>query len=319
MYQEIHLTARVHDQLGDERLDRIAAAMFPDYSRARLQQWIKSGSLKVDGNHRKAGDKLYGGELLEIQVRLEVIDDNQPQEIDFEVVHEDEHIVVINKPVGLVTHPAPGNRDKTLLNGLLFRYPELELLPRAGIVHRLDKDTSGLMVVARNLVSQNKLVSQLQARSVTRTYEAVVYGVVKQSGTVNQPIGRHPIHRKKMAIRSDGREAITHYKVLHAYPDHSHLVINLETGRTHQIRVHLAYIRHPLVGDPTYGGTLRIPAQCSNQLRDLLAGFNRQALHAVRLEFDHPHSGTRMQWCSELPQDMCKLLAALDQSELPNP
>ncbi len=318
MYQDIHLTARVPDQLGNERLDRIAAALFPDYSRVRLQQWIRSGELTVDGSLRKIKDRLYGGELLEIQARLEVTDDNEAQDVAFDVVHEDEHIVVINKPVGLVTHPAPGNRDKTLLNGLLFRYPELDLLPRAGIVHRLDKDTSGLMVVARNLVSQNKLVNQLQSRTVTRTYEAVVYGVVRQSGTVNKPIGRHVRSRKKMAIRDDGKEAITHYKVLRAYPDHTHLVINLETGRTHQIRVHLSYLRHPLVGDPTYGGTFRIPAQGSSRLREVIAGFNRQALHAVSLEFDHPHTGIRVRWGSELPPDMRELLEALNQSASEN-
>lgn len=315
MDQKIHLAARVPEHLGNDRVDHIAALLFPDYSRARLQQWIKSGDLKVDGNNKKTRDKLYGGELLELKARLEVIDEHQPQDIDFELVYEDEHLLVINKPVGLVTHPAPGNRDRTLLNGLLFCYPELELLPRAGTVHRLDRDTSGLMVVARNLVSQHKLVRQLQARSVTRVYEAVVYGVIRQSATVSQPIGRHSMQRKKMAVRADGKEAITHYRVLHAYPDHTHLSVNLETGRTHQIRVHMSHIRHPLVGDPTYGGTFRIPGQGSDHLREALAGFKRQALHAKKLELDHPHTDSRMQWRSELPLDMRELLAVLDQSE----
>jgi len=315
MHQDVNLKARVPGEMGGDRLDQIAAQLFPDYSRSRLQQWIKSGELTVDENKKKAKDKLYGGELLEVSARLVVVDENEPQLIDFGLVHEDDHILVINKPVGLVTHPAPGNRDKTLLNGLLYRFPELELIPRAGIVHRLDKDTSGLMVVARNLVSQNHLVNQLQLRSVTRRYEAIVYGVIQHSSTIDQPIGRHPVNRKKMAIRQDGKEAITHYRVIQAYRQHTHLAIKLETGRTHQIRVHMASLRHPLVGDPAYGGTVRIPAKGSTQLKALISAFSRQALHARELALDHPYSGERVSWKTALPEDMRELIDTLDRSE----
>lgn len=315
MYQEIQLTARVPQKLGSDRLDQIAAILFPDYSRARLQQWIKTGDLTVDGNHLRPRDKLYGGELLEINTRLTIIEENLPQEIEFDSIYEDDHIIVINKPVGLVTHPAPGNRDKTLLNGLLYRYPELEMVPRAGIVHRLDKDTGGLMVVGRNIVSQNKLVGQLQARSVTRLYEAIVYGRVKNSGTINLPVGRHPVNRKKMSVRENGREAITHYRILHAFAEHTHLEVKLETGRTHQIRVHMAYKRHPLVGDPVYGGTFRNPATGSAELKNLLANFKRQALHARKLELNHPSTGERVRWEVALPPDMLELLSILIDSD----
>ncbi|MDK1024959.1 MAG: 23S rRNA pseudouridine(1911/1915/1917) synthase RluD [Gammaproteobacteria bacterium] len=311
MYQEIQLTALVPEKLGSDRLDQIAAILFPDYSRARLQLWIKAGELTVDGNHLRPKDKLYGGELLEINTRLEVIEENLPQEIEFVTIYEDDHIIVINKPAGLVTHPAPGNRDKTLLNGLLYRYAELGMVPRAGIVHRLDRDTSGLMVVARNIVSQNKLVAQLQARSMTRLYEAVVYGIVKNSGTINLPIGRHPVNRKKMSVRENGREAITHYRILQAFAAHTHLAVKLETGRTHQIRVHLGYKRHPLVGDPVYGGTFRNPATGSVELKSVLANFKRQALHARELELDHPSTGERVSWNVDLPPDMLELLRIL--------
>lgn len=311
MYQEIQLTALVPEKLGSDRLDQIAAILFPDYSRARLQLWIKAGELTVDGNHLRPKDKLYGGELLEINTRLEVIEENLPQEIEFVTIYEDDHIIVINKPAGLVTHPAPGNRDKTLLNGLLYRYAELGMVPRAGIVHRLDRDTSGLMVVARNIVSQNKLAAQLQARSMTRLYEAVVYGTVKNSGTINLPIGRHPVNRKKMSVRENGREAITHYRILQAFAAHTHLAVKLETGRTHQIRVHLGYKRHPLVGDPVYGGTFRNPATGSVELKSVLANFKRQALHARELELDHPSTGERVSWNVDLPPDMLELLRIL--------
>ena len=315
MCQKIQLTARVPDKLESERLDQIAATLFPDYSRARLQQWIKAGDLTVDGNHQRPRDKLYGGELLAIDTRLEVIDENLPQEIEFGTIFEDDHIIVINKPSGLVTHPAPGNRDRTLLNGLLYRYPELDMVPRAGIVHRLDRDTSGLMVVARNIVSQNKLVAQLQARSVTRLYEAIVYGVIKSSGTIDLPIGRHPVNRKKMSIRDNGRDAITHYRVLCSFTAHTHLAVKLETGRTHQIRVHLAHKRHPLVGDPVYGGTLKIPAKGSVELKSGLKSLTRQALHARELELEHPSTGERVGWKVDLPLDMVELLGLLINSD----
>ena len=240
------------------RLDQVAAERFPEFSRSRLQQWIKSGDLLVDGQQLPAKQKLLGGEELSISTRLKAEGDWQPQDIPLDVVHEDEHIIVINKQVDLVVHPAAGNRDGTLLNGLLYHCPQLESIPRGGIVHRLDKDTTGLMVVAKTLAAHTDLVAQLQARTVSREYEAVVTGSMIGGGLVDQPIGRHPRQRVKMAVVSDGKEARTHYRVLQRFAGHTHIRLKLETGRTHQIRVHMASIKHPIVGDEVYGGRFKI-------------------------------------------------------------
>jgi 23S rRNA pseudouridine1911/1915/1917 synthase len=237
----------------------------------------------------------------------------RPQSLPLDIVYEDDSVLVINKPAGLVVHPGAGNVDGTLSNALLHHAPELETVPRAGIVHRIDKDTSGLLVVARNLAAQKSLVEQLQARAFDREYEALTQGVMTAGGTVDAPIGRHPVNRLRQAVVPNGKEAITHYRVLEKFRAHTHIRVKLETGRTHQIRVHMAHIHYPLVGDPVYGGRLRIPAGATAELEAALRGFRRQALHAALLGFVHPRSGEFMSWQAPLPEDMVQLLAACRQ------
>ncbi|MDH2431472.1 23S rRNA pseudouridine(1911/1915/1917) synthase RluD [Pokkaliibacter sp. MBI-7] len=300
---------------GGMRLDQVAAELFSDYSRARLQTWIKEEALKVDGRACKPREKLLGGEWLELEAELEAQERWLPEAIDLPIVYEDEHILILNKPAGLVVHPAAGHSEGTLLNALLHHAPELNVVPRAGIVHRLDKDTTGLMVVAKTIQAQTDLVEQLQERSMGREYEAVVQGVMTGGGTVDEHMGRHSRHRQKMAVVAEGsgKNAVTHYRVLEKFRAHTHIRCKLETGRTHQIRVHMAHIHYPLVGDPLYGGRNRLPKGCTPDLQDALRMFQRQALHAKRLELSHPATGEWMEWEVELPEDLKALLAALDE------
>lgn len=309
----IQLEAQVGDDLVGKRLDQAVAQLFPDYSRSRLQGWIKDGSLTVDGEIKRPRDKLLGGESVAISAELEVIEDHQPQDIPLDIVYEDEHILVINKPAGLVVHPAVGHRDGTLLNALLFHCPDIGQVPRAGIVHRLDMDTTGLMVVAKTIAAQTELVEQLQERSMGREYEAVVHGVMTGGGTVDEPMGRHSKNRQKMAVVGVGKEAITHYRVLNKLRAHTHIRLKLETGRTHQIRVHMAHINYPLVGDQLYGGRFRLPKGCSDEMIEELRNFRRQALHAKKLELWHPDSGELVSWEVDLPEDMQRLLETLEK------
>jgi 23S rRNA pseudouridine1911/1915/1917 synthase len=296
--------------LAGERLDLVLVQLFPDYSRSRLQKWIKEGQVTVNQQKRRAKDTVFGGETVELSIVLAEETQWLAQELPLDVVYEDDFVIVINKTAGFVVHPGAGNIDGTLGNALLHRYPELEAVPRAGVVHRLDKDTSGLLVVARNLVAQKSLVEQLQARAFERQYQALVVGVMTAGGTVNAPIGRHPSQRIKMAVVHNGKEAVTHYRVVERFRAHSLVKLNLETGRTHQIRVHMAYIHYPLVGDPLYGGRLQIPAGCSEGFAQALRDFKRQALHAARLGFVHPRSGEFMAWQAPAPADMQQLIAA---------
>ncbi len=307
--------AVVPADLGGTRLDQIAQALFPEYSRTQLQNWIKTGDLQVDGRTLRPKDKLYGGETLNLSAVQEVQGDWQPQAIALDIVYEDEQILVLNKAAGLVVHPAAGNWDGTLLNALLHHCPEQDKLPRAGIVHRLDKDTSGLMVVAKTLQAQNSLVAQLQDRSMGREYEAVAIGQMTGGGMVDAPIGRHPTHRTKMAVvnGSAGKPAKTHYRIVERFSKYTHVRVKLETGRTHQIRVHMAHIRHPLLGDSVYAGGFKTPANASAELVDVLRAFPRQALHAASLTLVHPASGETMTWSTPLPDDMQHLLTALRQ------
>ncbi|MBK8162789.1 MAG: 23S rRNA pseudouridine(1911/1915/1917) synthase RluD [Gammaproteobacteria bacterium] len=308
---ERRLTAQVPDALAGMRLDRVLAELFPDYSRARLQQWMQEGRVSIDGLHPRPRDKARGGERIDLVARVEPDTAWQAEERALDVVYQDAGLLVINKPAGLVVHPAAGNRAGTLLNALLHYAPELALLPRAGIVHRLDKDTSGLLVVARTLEAHKRLVTALQARAVEREYEAIVCGVMTAGGRIDAPIGRHPTQRTRMAVREQGRAAVSHYRVLERFRAHTHVQVRLESGRTHQIRVHLAHIHHPLVGDPVYGGRLRLPPGGGAALAEALRGFRRQALHARRLALRHPASGEEMSWSAPLPADMTGLLAAL--------
>ncbi|ALP52858.1 RNA pseudouridine synthase [Candidatus Tenderia electrophaga] len=307
------LSAAVPAALAGQRLDQVLAQLFPDYSRARLQQWIKAGQVQVDGKQLRPKDRLLGGEQVAVQATAAREVTWQAQPLPLNIVYEDEHILVIDKPAGLVVHPASGNPDGTLVNALLNHAPELDAVPRAGIVHRLDKETSGLLVVARTLKSQKHLVDMLQARVMKRQYQAVICGVMPSGGTVEAPIGRHPVDRKRMAVVANGKPAVTHYRVIRRFRAHSHIRVDLDTGRTHQIRVHMAHIRHPLVGDPVYGQRLRIPPDSSEQMMATLRRFRRQALHAARLGLEHPASGEPLEWQAPLPDDMVRLLEVLQQ------
>lgn len=310
---DIDLNQRIPEQCGGLRLDQALAQMFPEYSRARLQQWVRAGQVRVDDRLMKPRDSVHGGEQVVIRARLEETPDVAPEPITLDVVYDDESLLVINKPVGLVVHPAAGNWSGTLQNALLHRAPELAGVPRAGIVHRLDKDTSGLLVVARTLTAHKSLVEQLQARALKREYLAVVQGVMTAGGTVDAPIGRHPTDRKRMAVIGAGKEAISHYRVLERFAHHTAIRVNLETGRTHQIRVHMAHIRYPLLGDPVYGGRLRLPAAASPELTQALRAFKRQALHAQRLGLLHPLTGEQVEWEAPLTVDLQALLHTLSE------
>ena len=313
MPEIIQHSAEVPSELGGQRLDQIAAQLFDEYSRSRLSSWIKDGHLTVDGAVLRPRDIVHGGAILALSAEQEAQGEWVAQDIELDIVYEDEQILVINKPAGLVVHPAVGHQDGTLLNALLHHVPDIINVPRAGIVHRLDKDTTGLMVVAKTLQAQTKLVEQLQSRTVSRIYEAIVIGVITAGGKINAPIGRHGQQRQRMAVMEGGKPAVSHYRVLERFRAHTHTRVKLETGRTHQIRVHMAHINFPLVGDPAYGGRFRIPPAASQTMVQALKDFPRQALHARFLELEHPTTGQRMKWESPLPDDFVWLLTLLRQ------
>ncbi|UCC55306.1 MAG: 23S rRNA pseudouridine(1911/1915/1917) synthase RluD [Gammaproteobacteria bacterium] len=313
MTQEIHLSFRIPEHLNGRRLDQALAELVPDYSRSRLQQWIRDGQVMLDGHRPRTRDRVHGGETVRIDAVFNEASACLPEDIPLDIVYQDSDLLVINKPAGLVVHPAAGNPDGTLQNALLYYEPALGRLPRAGIVHRLDKETSGLMVVARSQLAHKKLVEALQARAVKREYLAVVNSVLTAGGKVDAPIGRHPVDRKRMAVVTGGRDAVTHYRVVERYRGHTLVRLQLETGRTHQIRVHMAHIRCPVVGDPLYGGRLRLPRGANERLQSVLQAFRRQALHATRLAFTHPGDGHPVNWETPLPADMTDLVAALRQ------
>ncbi|MCH8551141.1 MAG: 23S rRNA pseudouridine(1911/1915/1917) synthase RluD [Natronospirillum sp.] len=313
MHEMIEMDAQVPLELGGQRLDQVAAQLFPEYSRSRLQGWIKAGQLLLDDRQVKPREKVVGGEWLRLEAELEVFTEWQAEPVDFPIHYVDEHVIVVNKPAGLTVHPGAGTPNGTLLNGLLHYDPDLAAVPRAGIVHRLDKDTTGLMVVARTVEAHTELVRYLQARDIDREYEAVCKGVMTGGGEVEEPIARHPTQRIKMAVRPGGKPALTHYRVLKRFAHHTHVRLKLESGRTHQIRVHMDHIHYPLVGDPVYGGQFSLPRQCPDLLREALQGFQRQALHAKALGFPHPATGQWMHWEIDLPEDMQALLQVLEE------
>ncbi|MEO0997247.1 MAG: 23S rRNA pseudouridine(1911/1915/1917) synthase RluD [Pseudomonadota bacterium] len=308
---EIIAEAIVPADLAGQRLDQACAAVFPDYSRSRLKVWILAGRLTVNGQPARPKDPVYGGEALSLATELAPETDAEPQAVAFDVVREDAEFIVVAKPAGLVVHPGAGNPDRTLQNGLLHRYPELAELPRAGIVHRLDKDTSGLMVVARRLTALTELTRQLGAKTVRRDYLAVCNGVLTGGGSIDEPVGRHPTQRTRMAVVASGRPAVTHYRVVERFAAHTLLRCTLQTGRTHQIRVHLAHRRHPLVGDPLYGGRPRLPPAATEAVTAALRSFRRQALHAAELAFRHPASDETVSTELPPPADFSALVAAL--------
>lgn len=311
MAEKYRREALIPQELAGYRLDQAVTKIFGDYSRTMLKTWILEGKLLVNDHRMRPRDAVAGGERVALWVEPKPEAAWQPQAIALDILYEDEDVIVLNKPAGLVVHPGAGNQESTLVNALLNHEPNLAALPRAGIVHRIDKDTSGILVVARSLRAHAHLVKQLQTRTLEREYQAIVHGVVVAGGRVDAPIGRHPLHRTRMAVVASGKEAVTHYRVIRRFHAHTHLQLKLETGRTHQVRVHMAYLHHPLVGDPVYGRRLHIPAGASPKLAEALRRFKRQALHASRLRLIHPTSGTPMEWFVPLPEDMDTLLKAL--------
>jgi len=309
------LTARVPEELAGMRLDQCLAEIFPDYSRSKLQTWIKDGRVLVDGENRKGREKLDGGETVELDAEAEMVIEDQGEDIPLDIIYEDESLLIVNKPAGLVVHPAVGHWNGTLVNALLNHVPALNTLPRAGIVHRIDKDTSGLLMVAKTLQAHNSLVEQLQERSIEREYLALVKGWMTAGGTVDEPIGRHPVDRKRNVVRRDGKEAITHYRLERRFKRHTLIRVQLETGRTHQIRVHMAHIHYPLVGDPVYGGRFQMPAESRPALAEALRSFKRQALHATKLGLEHPETGEYLEWEQPMPDDMQHLIDLLAANE----
>ncbi|MDQ8040049.1 MAG: 23S rRNA pseudouridine(1911/1915/1917) synthase RluD [Rickettsiella sp.] len=314
--QTINCQVIVPEHLAEKRLDQILSALFPEYSRSRLQRWIRNQQILVDQQLKRPRDKIKAGALITISAILPEETKWEAQKLPLKIIYEDKALLVINKPAGLVVHPAVGNPNNTLLNALLHHCSQLKQLPRAGIIHRLDKDTTGLLVVPKNLDAHTNLVRQLQARTIQRDYYAVVQGVLISGKTVNAPIGRHPRLRKKMAVNElSGKEAISHFRVLERFSHHTWIKVQLETGRTHQIRVHMAHINHPLVGDKTYRGRLHLPKKASEVLINCLRQFPRQALHAYHLKLIHPVTQMAVEWEAPLPDDLKILISCLREDK----
>jgi 23S rRNA pseudouridine1911/1915/1917 synthase len=305
------LEKEIPETLAGKRLDTALAQMFPEYSRSRLKSWILDGQVSIDDRQMRPRDTVSGGERVLLTPRPETSVTSEPEPIALDIRYEDEALLVVNKPAGLVVHPGAGNVRGTLMNGLLHHAASLETLPRAGIVHRLDKDTSGLLLVGKTLPAHTALVRAIAERDVSRGYLAVCTGVLTGGGTIDAPIGRHPVDRRKMSVREGGKPAVTHFRVLDRFRAHTYISVQLETGRTHQIRVHFAHRRHPLLGDPVYGGRMQIPAGASPELIDSLRAFRRQALHAARLRFAHPVSGDEVDVECPPPGDFAGLLDVL--------
>ncbi|MEX2495475.1 MAG: 23S rRNA pseudouridine(1911/1915/1917) synthase RluD [Woeseia sp.] len=301
-------------EMAGERLDRALARMFPEYSRTRLKDWLQEGLVTVDGSARRPKDPVSGGELVRLRPQASVSVTSEPEAIELDVIYEDGELMVVNKPPGLVVHPGAGNLRGTLMNGLLHRVPALADLPRAGIVHRLDKDTSGLLLIGKTLTAHTALVRQMSAREISRQYVAVCNGVLTGGGKIDAPIGRHPVDRLRMSVQDSGKPSVTHYRVIERFAAHTYISVRLESGRTHQIRVHFAWRRHPILGDPVYGGRLALPAGADERLKETLRNFRRQALHASQLAFQHPRSGEALALDAPLPADFAALLEALRAS-----
>ena len=309
---QITLSAKVQPEQMGQRLDQTLAELFPDYSRSRLKTWIEEDLVSLDGKVANIPrTKVYGGEQVQISVEVEDETHFEPENLPLNIVYEDEHILVINKPKDFVVHPGAGNPRGTVLNALLYHYPKISEVPRAGIVHRLDKDTTGLMVIAKTIPAQTQLVRDLQQRKITREYEAVAFGIMTKGGTVDEPMARHPTKRTAMAVHPLGKPAVTHYRIMEHFRNYTRLRLRLETGRTHQIRVHMAHIAHPLLGDQTYGGRPRPPKNASEEFMVVLRNFQRQALHAIMLRLEHPITGELMEWYAPLPEDFVELITAL--------
>jgi len=312
-HNKIIFNTAIPASLAGKRLDQALSALFPEYSRAKLQEWIKAGYVKVENKILISRNKVFAGQKIEIIAEITIQETAEPQQIALNIIYEDNDIIVVNKPVGLIVHPGAGQKANTLLNALLYHAPELAKLPRAGIIHRIDKDTSGLLIIAKNLEAHTKLVAAMQERKIKREYEAVVYGEIAAGSTIDAPIGRHRIKRTAMAVTDAGKPAITHFRILEHFRDFTYIKLNLETGRTHQIRVHMAHIHHPIVGDQTYS-KLKIPKNSSEELQNYLHHFKRQALHAKKLTLVHPKNNKILEFEAPLPSDMVELLSILRKS-----
>lgn len=309
---KLQLQTIIPKELAGKRLDQALSKLYPEHSRSRIQSWIKAGDVSVNNLRYKQRDEVDIGDVVEINTELNNVDKHQPESIDLSIIHEDDAIIIINKPAGLVVHPGAGNPNHTLVNALLNFDINLDAIPRAGIIHRLDKETTGVMVVARTLESHTYLVNKLQKRDIKREYQAIVCGRLTAGGSIENRMGRHPIHRTKMAVTNSGKIAATHYRILNRYQHYTHLRVQLETGRTHQIRVHMSHIKHPIVGDPVYGNNNSIRKGVNSSLREFIKNFKRQALHAYALELPHPVTGNVMKFNAELPDDMKTLIDALN-------
>ncbi len=312
---KLQLKIVVPDALAGQRLDRTLAKLYLEHSRVRIQSWIKAGDVTVNKTIYRQRDTVNSGDVIEIKTKIDARHEHQAEAIKLNIVHEDEAFIIINKPAGLVVHPGAGNPDHTLVNALLHFDESLAVVPRAGIIHRLDKDTSGLLVIARTLPSHTALVKQLQRRAIKREYQAIVCGQLISGGSITNKIGRHPRQRIKMAITDNGKIATTHYRIIKKYKHYTHLHVQLETGRTHQIRVHLAHIKHPIVGDPVYGYHQSLRKGIDASLRNIISHCNRQALHASALTLTHPTTKQVMQFIAELPDAMQTLITALNNDD----
>jgi len=316
MTSALHFDLTIPETLAGMRLDQGLAHLLPDHSRATIQRWIQQQEVTLNGKPVRAKDKLKGNEHILIQTHKTPDPDWLAEAIQLDIVAEDESFLVINKPPGMVVHPAAGHPSQTLLNAILHHAPGCRELPRAGIIHRLDRDTSGLLVIAKTAAGLRSLSQQMRSRTIHRHYQAVVTGTLISGGTVDQPIGRHPIQRKRMAVTPEGRPSVTHYRILERFRHYTRLSVQLETGRTHQIRVHLAHIGYPLLGDPVYGGRLQLPKNPTPRLTTLLRSFRRQALHAAKLGFKHPLTGEPVEFEAPLPEDMQHLVQTLRMDDL---
>ncbi|MCB2426102.1 23S rRNA pseudouridine(1911/1915/1917) synthase RluD [Methylophaga pinxianii] len=312
MTEIIKLDAIIPETLNGLRVDQALAQLFSEYSRGQLTKWIKAGDVMLNQQGCRPKDAVRTGDQIEIAAQQVIHDDNwQAEPIALDIIYEDDDVLIINKAAGMVVHPGAGNQNGTMVNALLAHVPQLTHIPRAGIVHRIDKDTTGLLMVAKSLQAHHSLISQLQQRTVIREYQAIACGVFTAGGTVDAPIGRHHVDRKRMAVTQNGKPAVTHYRIEERFRTHTHLRCKLETGRTHQIRVHMAHIRHPLLGDPLYGGRFKTPRGMTESCLNTLQNTRRQALHAGLLGFDHPTTGEPVSWQIPLPEDMQRLLELL--------
>lgn len=310
---EVKQTILVTDEQAGQRIDQVLSQLLPDYSRSKIKQWVLDGQVQLNQAPTQNKKKLQAGDVIDIKVETSPTEGTVAQAIPLNIVHEDESLLIIHKPAGMVVHPGAGNPDGTLVNALCHHDPALGHLPRAGLIHRLDKDTSGLLIVAKTLGCHTHLVQAMQARLIERHYQCIVNGVMIAGGTIESKIERHPRQRTKMAVSDEGKDAVTHYTIHQKFRAHTHLDVKLDTGRTHQIRVHMQHLRHPILGDPTYGGRPHFPPACSAELKATLQAFKRQALHAYQIALQHPITGERCQWTVDLPADMQALRDALAQ------